>query len=650
MSVITGIYNLNNEFLNINYGIRLMTEFEKYPSNSIQVWHNQTIFFGCHAQWITSESIGEKLPFYDHERKIVVTADAIIDNREELFEVLQVEYSLRKRMPDSQLIILAYSKWGEDLAKFLIGDFVFIIWDEKQQKLYGARDFSGSRTLYYYQDKEIFSFSTLIKPLLALPNYKKRLNHSWLAEFIAIPTLVEAADMTSTVYHSIHQVPPSHSITVTNGEVKLKRYCTINVDQELKLSSNEEYIEAFHEVFGRAVKDRLRTNGKVGSHLSGGLDSGTVVSFAADQLKKNNKKLHTFSYIPEADFEDWTSDYYVPDERPFIKETVNYVGNISDNYMSFPGASPLSEVDEFLDIMEMPYKFFENTFWLKGISEAASKQGISVMLNGARGNHSISWGSMRLNYDYYSTLLKQWRWIQLNHELTSFCTSFRTGKSVMVPFLAKRAFPALRALLTKQEEPSYPFPSFINPALAKSIKVYEKLQEFGMQGLGESVSDLNQYRSDYYRQLYPWNKSGVANTKLSLRYGVWDRDPTNDLRVINFCLSLPKEQYVLGGLERSFLRRATKNKLPNKVRLNQEHRGLQGADVIHRMKKDWGSFMQELKKMSNDSMLSELIDTKIIKNAISNLGNEPRQEMVVENDFKILTRSLILYRFLQKQG
>lgn len=651
MSAITGIINLNkNPFVPVN-ALIIMDALKSFPSNHINIWHEENVFMGCHAQWNTLQSVGETLPFYEYQKHTSIIADAIIDNRTELCNQLLIPNTQRPIIQDSHLILLAYDKWGEDCPKYLLGDFAFMIWDGKKNKLFGARDFSGSRTLYFYHDKEIFSFSTLIKPLLALTNYKKQLNHSWLAEFIAIPTLVEAADMTSTVYHSIHQVPPSHSITVTaNGEVKLKRYCTINIDQELKLSSNEEYIEAFHEVFGRAVKDRLRTTGKVGSHLSGGLDSGTVVSFAADELKRDNKTLHTFSYIPEGDFKDWTSDYYVPDERPFIKETVNHVGNINDNYLSFPGASPLSEVNEFLDIMEMPYKFFENTFWLKGISEAAAKQGISVMLNGARGNHSISWGSMRLNYDYYSTLLKQWKWIQLNQELTSFCTSFRTGKKVMLPFLAKRTYPALRAFLTKQEEPSYSFPSFINPALARSTKVYEKLQEFGMQGLGESVKDLDQYRHDYYRQLYPWNKSGVANTKLSLRYGVWDRDPTNDLRVIKFCLSLPKEQYVLGGLDRSFLRRATKNKLPDKVRLNQEQRGLQGADVIHRMKKQWGSFMEELKKMSNDSILSELIDTKTIKNAISNLGNEPRQEMVVENDFKILTRSLILYRFLQKQG
>ena len=111
--------------------------------------------------------------------------------------------------------------------------------------------------------------------------------------------MVEAVDPLSTVYKNINQIPPSHSITVKDGRIKLSRYYTLVVEEKLILKSNEEYEEAFKEVFQKAVSARLRTHGNVGSHLSGGLDSGTVVSFAAKELQKENKKLHTYSYIPE---------------------------------------------------------------------------------------------------------------------------------------------------------------------------------------------------------------------------------------------------------------------------------------------------------------------------------------------------------------
>ena len=87
----------------------------------------------------------KELPFYDYERQCAITADAIIDNRKELFEKLQVKPSEQKHITDSELILLSYYKWGEDAPKYLIGDFAFMIWDEKQQRLFGARDFSGSQ-------------------------------------------------------------------------------------------------------------------------------------------------------------------------------------------------------------------------------------------------------------------------------------------------------------------------------------------------------------------------------------------------------------------------------------------------------------------------------------------------------------------------
>lgn len=645
MSVITGIFHTNKEPIPIDHNKLIMKSLQKYPADDIQTWTKKNISIGCHAQWITPESLGEQIPYYDYERQLVITADAIIDNRGELFDKLQVDRDHRKAIPDSQLILLAYYKWREEVPKHLNGDFAFIIWDEKEQRLFGARDFSGARTLYFYRNESRFAFSTTIEPLFTLPYIERKLNEEWLAEFLAIPTMVEAVDMFSTVYKSIQQVPPSHSITVLDGKVSLSRYSAIEITDELKLKSNKDYEEAFQHVFQNAVKAKLRTHGEVGSHLSGGLDSGSVASFAAKELKKEKKQLHTFSYVPEESFIDWTPNYYVADERRYIKETVNHVGNISDNYLSFEGKSPLSEVDDFLDIMEMPYKFFENSFWLKGINEQAQQKGIRIMLNGARGNHSISWGSMKLTYNYYTDLFKKFKWIRLLGELDSYCNNFNTGKSVMIPFVAKRAFPAMFA---GKNQYHYNLPIFINPSFAQKTNVFEKLEEYGLDKNSSPIENLTEYRKNYYRQLYAWNKSGVAGTKLSLRYSIWDRDPTNDLNVIRFCLALPEEQYAIDGMERSLIRRAMKGLLPDKVRLNQSIRGIQGADAVHRMVSSWRTFITELHELVNDPKMNEFINVDVVKKSLSKIGNEPRMELIFEGEFKILTRSLIVYRFMKR--
>ncbi|MFC0560081.1 asparagine synthase-related protein [Halalkalibacter alkalisediminis] len=643
MSAITGLFHFNKNLVRIEQIYSLMKTFEKFPADDIQTWQKQHIFLGCHAQWITPESIGEQLPYYDYERQLAITADVIIDNRKELFEMLQVDKHQRKTIPDSQLIILAYQKWGEEVPKFLIGDFAFMIWDERKRKLFGARDFSGARTLYYYNDRSQFAFSTTVEPLFTIPHVKKKLNEGWLAEYLAIPNMVEAVDMTTTAYKAISQVPPSHSITVSDGRVTISRYSRIEVKKTLRLKSNEEYEEAFQEVFQRAVTDRLRTQGGVGSHLSGGLDSGSVVSFAGHELKKSNKQLHTFSYIPERGFEDWTHKSLLADERPYIQSTVKHVGNIKDHYLDFDGISPLSEVDDWLEIMEMPYKFFENSFWLKGIYENANQEGINILLNGARGNWSISWGSAM---SYYSKLLKRFRLVQLNKELTYYTKNLRLGKTDVLPTVRDYSFPFLNQLLHKND--SYQVPSLINPTFAKQTGVFSKLKEHGLSLTGDLLKSDNAIRKRHFQQLYRWNKSGVLGTKLSLRYSLWERDPTNDIRVIRFCLSVPDSQYVQNGFDRSLIRRATKTYLPDKVRLNQQIRGIQGADVVHRMSASWNDFIEEVKDICNQQETADFLNIKAIKEAIDNLGNQPRPEYLLDPHFRILTRALIVHRFLKR--
>ncbi|WP_459500042.1 lasso peptide isopeptide bond-forming cyclase [Bacillus sp. C1] len=642
MSAITGIVHFNDEPISSEQGRGLMEDLQKYPADDVQIWHKENVFLGCHAQWITPESIGEQLPFYDYERQMAITADAIIDNRTELFERLQVDHVDRKSITDSELILLSYQKWGEETPKYLVGDFAFMIWDERKQKLFGARDFSGSRTLYFYRDQQRFSFCTIINPLFTLPYIEKKLHEQWIAEFLAIPVNFESVDPSLTVYKHIEQVPPSHTILVTSESVKFSRYYTPIAGEKLRLKSNEEYEEAFREVYQSAIKARLRTHHQVGAHLSGGLDSGSVVSFAARDLRMENKKLHTFSYVPVEGFVDWTHKGRVANERPFIQSTVQYVGNIQDYYLDFAGRSPLSEVDDWLETLEMPYKFFENTFWLKGVYEEARQQGVGVLLSGQRGNWTVSWGP---TLDYQAMLLKRLHWIRLFRELYLYSRNIGVKKSRVLEVVRRKAFPSLNQLFSSEEQ-SF-FPIIINPEFAKKMNVVEKLKEHDIDMTGSSISTAYDMKKQQFEQLYYWSINGTYGTKLSLRYSLWDRDPTNDLRMIQFCLSVPEEQYIQNGLDRALIRRATKNFLPDKVRLNQRVRGVQGADGVYRMAPYWNTFIEELDQIIEDSVISEFINIEVIKDAILKIRDEPRPEYAFDLDFRILMRSLIFYRFIK---
>ncbi|WP_019913511.1 asparagine synthase-related protein [Paenibacillus sp. HW567] len=641
MSAIAGIYHLQHQTLDPQLGMDLIEQLKRYPADDISAWQSKDIYLGCLSQWITPQSVGETLPYYDSMRGLAITADAIIDNREELCGQLQVPHADRESIPDSLLILLAYEKWGDQAPVHLIGDFAFMIWDERKRSLFGARDFSGNRSLYFRRSGGLFSFCTVIHPLLSMPGADRALNESWASEFLAIQTRTDVTDLFSTVYQAVEQLPPSYSITVSGGNIVFSRYYTLKAPPELRLRSSSEYEEAFREVFGRAVRDRLRTHLAVGANLSGGLDSGSVVSFASAELRRRGKPLHTFSSYPVDSFVDFNLGKRVADERPYIQETINYVGNIQPSFLNFPELSPYSEIDEWLDIMEMPYKFIENSYWLKGIFEQAHMKNIGVLLSGQRGNWSISWGPA---LDYQAKLLREFRWLTFYRENKQYNQSMGANRRKVLQIVGKKAFPSLTRLLRAGQEAPL---ELIHPDFAKRTEVQERLNGVGMNS-GASSQTIYDIRRKHFEQPHIWNVNGTVATKLSLKYRVWDRDPTNDLRVIRFCLSVPEGQYVQNGVDRSLIRRSMKGLLPDEVRLNRKRRGVQGADGIFRMLPQWNAFLQELREMIKDPRTSSYLNSTGLAGCLNRLGSEPAPSMIFNSDFRLLTRGLVFYRFLKR--
>ncbi|MCQ6558885.1 asparagine synthase-related protein [Paenibacillus mendelii] len=643
MSAIAGIVSFNHDNAITDEIHTLMQSLQHYPADDKRIWQDGAVSFGCHAQWVTPESVREKLPYYDAERKLAITADAILDNRNELISMLGIESIHEERLTDSDLILHAYRKWGTEAPRYLIGDFTFIIWDEVKRLLFGARDLFGNRTLYYHYNRERVAFCTTIAPLLALPAVKKELNQMWLAEFLSIPVMVETTDTSSTLYKEINQVPPAHTITVMNGKVALSHYGRVVPAGQLDLKSDSEYEEAFRDVFQTAIHSSIRSYRNVGAKLSGGLDSGTIASFAAGALGDKGKKLHTFSYVPVSDFKDWTDRGRVADEREYIQATVQHVGNIESSYLDFQGRSPISEVDDWLELLEMPYKYFENTFWIRGIYETAAQQGVGVMLTGARGNQTISWGPA---IQYYAMLLKRLKWLQFYRELRMFSERRGIRRSYLMRIIGKQAmsFTSEQSLVRGESE----LPRMISPDFARKTKIFEKLQEHDEALSGFLRRDYIEARHNHLQNLMIANLRGTKGTKLSLKYSIWERDPTCDPRVVRFCLSVPIEQYVKHGMDRALIRRATKNHLPDKVRLNQRIRGVQGADWVHRMVPLWKPFKEEVLQLCGSSLGAEYLNVAAIRDALAKVGDSPRPQEAFDPEIRLLMRSIIVYRFLSR--
>ncbi|RDW22391.1 hypothetical protein CWR48_01405 [Oceanobacillus arenosus] len=240
MPAIAGIVQLNNVEAPGNHGFELMKAINIHPWDEAIIWQQKQIFLGC-----VVPKLGETLPYVDVERKMAITADVHLDNREELFDRLGIEEVERKTVQDGQLILKAYQKWGRDCPDFLVGKFIFAIWDDSEEMLFGAIGYEREEPLYYFHNQETFAFCTSIAPLLTLPYVDSKFNDQWFATFANDnEPRVSEADLFITPYEQIMQIPPGYVITLMENQLEISLYHKQNVkgSRRTKSSSYDEYV------------------------------------------------------------------------------------------------------------------------------------------------------------------------------------------------------------------------------------------------------------------------------------------------------------------------------------------------------------------------------------------------------------------------
>ncbi len=244
------------------------------------------------VNWNTAPSTLEPAPLYDPQAGIAMASWARIDNRDVLATKLDISRSEADQICDSELILKTYLKWQEDCVDHLIGDFVFVIYDEKKQKIFCGRDHMGVRPFYYYLSDERFFCATSLKALIHLHDLPIQVSKQWIVEYLTHLSM----SFDGTPYIGIRKLPPANTLTVTPGKHHLRQYFELSTEPQLKLKDSREYVDAYREQLETAIKCRLKTNYPLGSELSGGLDSSTITAYAAKFLDQPLARFHTFAF------------------------------------------------------------------------------------------------------------------------------------------------------------------------------------------------------------------------------------------------------------------------------------------------------------------------------------------------------------------
>jgi asparagine synthase (glutamine-hydrolysing) len=537
-------------------------------SDGAGLWTEGSVGLAHRLLWTTPESLHERLPMVNTNSDIVLTADARIDNREELIDTLGLTDSPNHELPDSALLLAAYEKWGERCPERLLGDFAFAVWDNRHHRLFCARDHFGVRPFYYYHRAgKIFAFASEIKALLCLPEVPRQLNEMQVADFLS--GIFE--DKARTFYQGVLRLPPSRCLTVTARALRQNCYWSLDATSELRLGSDEEYAETYRQIFTEAVRCRLRSAFPIGSHLSGGLDSSSITCVARDLLgEKGDRRLNTYSIVfdkvPESD------------ERPFINAVVD-AGGVEPHYIRGDTVTPLTDVERVLWHQDEPFHG-PNLFLNWQVWSAARQQGIRVLLDGIMGDNVVSHG-----FAYLNELARSWCWVKLVREIKTLARRRSAspwkvvGRYVWNDGIKSRTPAWLKRVFWQFETPvSYQrLSEVIDRDFARRVGLDERVErrdEFQQRRLRSA-------KEDHYQELV----SGIIPAAMEVAakgaaaFNIEVRVPFLDRRLVELCFGIPPEQKIRDGWSRAIVRRALANTLPPKVRL-RTGKGNMGPNFI----------------------------------------------------------------------
>jgi asparagine synthase (glutamine-hydrolysing) len=617
VSAITGIYRRNDTPADAHAIGRMTNRLAHRGPDGAGTWHDGPIGLGHCLLWTTPESLREHMPLISNDGHHVITADARIDNRAELITRLNLT-TPPELIADSELILHAYERWGASCPEHLLGDFAFAVWDADKQHLFCARDHMGVRPFYYYCSDDVFVFASEIKALFCLPEVPRELNEKQVAYYLA--EIYD--DRVMTFYKDIRRLPAAHVITIAKNDARTQRHWSLDPTREIHFETDEEYEQAFRDIFTEAVRCRLRSAFPVGAELSGGLDSSSVVCVARDLLRKKDPgvqapvPLHTFSvaYDEVPTIPEGMEDLYLNaafDERPYFN-AVLAEGDLEPHIIFGDQLRPLAVAKRMLWHAEQPIPP-DTTSWEE--YRTAQSAGVRILLGGLYGDNVVSYG-----LPYITDLMLAFKWRSMITEIATFVKRFHYPlRRLLRGFVVEPIFSAavsavpkrVRALRLKLRAPpdSLLRDGFIRRDLAERT------------GLLQPAPDRNRqrrppnFRQRHYADLTSAQHQDILETyaKETAGFSLERRFPFLDRRLIEFCLALPGEQKFRDGWTRAIERHALSGHVPAAI-LWRITKGTYQPQMEHALQRYERALIEDL-LFADPQLIEPYIDVPALRDA-----------------------------------
>ncbi|MFW9856157.1 MAG: asparagine synthase (glutamine-hydrolyzing) [Candidatus Thorarchaeota archaeon] len=562
-------------------------------------------------------------PMKSLDKRFTIVYNGEIYNYIELREELQsmgLEFTTET---DTEVLLSAFSILGFQVFSKLNGQFTFLIWDNKEKTMIIARDRFGIKPLYYSQIDGDFVFSSEMRPIISLMQNKDlQPNPKVIYDYLMFSNIDHTNE---TFFNGIFRVPAGHYCTLSGGKPIFNRYWDLKRDiselqssKEFKQKNLKDHIFQVKRYFTRAVELRLRSDVRVGSCLSGGIDSSSVVSIVNEIIQeKERQNFETFSLI----YGDW----FKLDEKRFI-DIVNTKTGFQPNFITPTFEKLNNQFKDFLLYQEEPIEGF-SPFGQFCVMELARNNGTTVLLDGQGADEILA------GYEFYKgyflvSLLRRFKFLKLVKEMVKA----RKNKSIMKIFLS-HFIPSF--LLRKIQQRDQKFLGFLNKEFSSNFPISESpaFQKRTRMRRGNFNVLLIDYLEESFQHLLRYEDRN------SMRFSIESRVPFLDHHLVTYILALPPDFLIKDGISKWVFREAMRTITPETILQRRDKIGFASPD------KQW--LMEDNLVLYSDlkhphEFLHDFVDYE----AIINLYERKNLNRVTNKDLGFLFRVMCLNAWL----
>ncbi|MEQ7872952.1 asparagine synthase-related protein [Sphingomonas sp. ASV193] len=524
---------------------------------------------------------------------LLLVGDVRIDNRDELCRALDISPATQSTMSDSTLAAQLVRDRGVGGLNLIAGEYALAWWDRRDATLTLARGPISFRPLFFVRKPDFLAFASMPSGLLGLPGVTQRPDLEWLSHYHAqLPTRGRA-----TQFAEIERVEPGHAVTVGDGTIDDRAFYDWQVDIDPRLRGPVAS-EALRDAVEVAVRAQLRgAAGKVANHLSAGLDSAIVTTTTARMI--GDGQVTAFTAGPRVGAVLNEPPGWFGDETALAARVAAGEPNIDHVIVRPDRQSPLTTMAADFHFQQQPTINPCNAVWGRAIAGEAKRRGHNVLLTGAGGNFTLTFGAVEQLPEWLArgNLVSAWRGIgALRGEGRSLASALAAATFPLLPPSAWRL--ASRLFRTRRDLSRYA----AVPGSATG-RIEHRAAELGFDTsyaprrdpIGTRIDGLT--RSDggnYYKGMLA-------------EFGISIRDPLLDLRLVRLCLSIPPGEFLVGPRPRDLARRAFSDRLPAAT-LAERRRGNQAADWAEGMVAALPDIRAELDVARRTPGLGEVID------------------------------------------